>query len=102
MNENDVIKEICEMANMLQLIPESTKGIAVGEAIFALQEIKQYREIGTVKECKDAVERTTKKKYISDGEYTYCPICKSKLINITQYAPPIFCSHCGQRIDWSD
>ena len=47
----------------------------------ALEEIQQYREIGTVEECREAVEKQTAKKIIRiAGRYPYkCPTCNGKL-----------------------
>ena len=47
-------------------------------AISALKEVQQYREIGTVQECREAVEKQ-KAKNPRDIEYDYsyfiCPTC---------------------------
>ena len=89
-------------------------------AISALKEIRQYREIGTVEECREAVEKQKRKKpkeilrrrggfenhhcpncgteYQIDGRYTitdkYCPVC-GKLLDS---AFGSYCGNCGQRI----
>ena len=39
---------------------------AIEEAIKALKEIQQYREIGTVEECREAVEKQNSKEYESN------------------------------------
>lgn len=50
-------------------------------AISALKEIRQYREIGTVEECREAVEKKNAKNIIRiAGQYPYkCPTCNGKL-----------------------
>lgn len=50
-------------------------------AINALKEIQQYREIGTVEECREAVDKQKPKKIIRiAGRYPYkCPTCNRKL-----------------------
>lgn len=50
-------------------------------AISALEEIQQYREIGTVEECREAREKQKPKKIIRIvGRYPYkCPTCNGKL-----------------------
>lgn len=94
---------------------------AIEEAIKALKEIQQYREIGTVEECREAVEKQNPKKpkeilrhrggfetlhcpncntdYQMDNRYTitegYCPAC-GKLIDS---AFRNYCGNCGQAID---
>lgn len=50
-------------------------------AITALKEVQQYREIGTVEECREAREKQKPKKIIRIvGRYPYkCPTCNGKL-----------------------
>lgn len=78
--------------------------------IKALEEIQQYREIGTVEECRAAVEKRKPKKvnnrkllrlfdgrpYCIQGD---CPMCGCYGIksNRTDYCPA-----CGQKLDWSE
>lgn len=80
------------------------------KAIKALEEVQQYRAIGTPEECRAAVEKqTAKKPYYegdgySDGHLVYdtwiCPCCgKHYEVDYDDYD---FCPECGQRIDWSD
>ena len=78
-------------------------------AIIALKEIQQYREIGTVEECREAVEKQTQKKCAIDScpDYTHykCPSCGK--IHLSRYKHgcpslgriPRFCEYCGQAID---
>ena len=73
-------------------------GQAIRIAVLTLQDIQNYRKIGTVKECREAVERQMPKnnKKIREGEYC-CPKC------YTVYDDCIFeydyCINCGQAID---
>ena len=77
-NENEAIEAI--KANMptsgYQMLRES-----LDMAIKALEEIHQYREIGTVEECREAREKQKPKKIIRIvGRYPYkCPTCNGKL-----------------------
>ena len=52
---------------------------AIEGAIKALEEIQQYREIGTVEECRKATEKQKPKKCIEDScpDHTHykCPSC---------------------------
>lgn len=71
-------------------------------AIKALEEIQQYRAIGTVEECRKAMERKRAKKYkviepCKSVTYYQCPFCEGLL-----YINENFCGECGQAIDWSD
>ena len=79
-------------------------------AVQALEEIQQYRAIGTLEECRAAVEKQTAKKPdyegdgYSDGHLVYdtwiCPCCgKHYEVDYDDYD---FCPECGQCIDWSD
>lgn len=62
--------------------------------------IHQYTNIGTVRECKIAVERMKPKKPIRDKEFSSlceCPSCRRRQkIMYEQY----FCKECGQKFDW--
>lgn len=82
---------------------------AIEEAIEALKEIQQYREIGTVEECREAVKKQ-KVKYIKIESYcpAYCPTCRFELseslgdgyyeyfVNLSR------CPKCGQKICWDE
>ena len=68
------------------------------------REVMAYRKIGTVEECRVAVERQKAKKPVKD-EYSHecCPgcgwiVCKGEYGG--RYLP--HCENCGQAIDWSD
>ena len=72
-------------------IKQCDKRGAVLQAIKALEEICQYREIGTPEECRAAVEKQkAKSRIIIEGKY-FCPVCK----NLMPYAG--YCG-CGQRL----
>ena len=76
-------------------------------AIEALKEVQQYREIGTVEECRGAVEKQKPKKCVEDScpDHTHykCPSCGK--IQKTKYGDSEFgcilnyCSNCGQALD---
>lgn len=101
---------------------------AIEEAISALKEIQQYREIGTVEECREAKERQTPKRPVwkkgrsvickdyADGHGEVeenkwadwvCPNCGWFVGE--QYIPrrhnqqkSNYCSRCGQAIQWEN
>ena len=60
---------------------ECNLGQALNVAIATLKEIQQYRAIGTVEECREAVEKQKAKETIRiAGRYPYkCPTCNKKL-----------------------
>lgn len=75
---------------------------AMHEAIIALNEIQQYRSIGTVEECREARERQRAKKPVKD-EYNHdcCPNCDWIVYKGEwggRYLP--HCENCGQAISW--
>lgn len=70
----------------------------------ALEEIQQYRQIGTVEECRaDREKQSPKKPRIlvsrggKGGKYCVCPSCVGV---IGKYIP--FCRSCGQAIQWDE
>ncbi len=66
-------------------------------AIKALEEIQQYREIGTIEECRELKERNTPKKTkLISGLSSICPECGAPAFRNYDY-----CKRCGQAIDWS-
>ena len=74
-------------------------------AIEAIKEIQQYREIGTVEECREAREKQISKKPNRSGNddqdcYT-CHNCGSWVGNIDDfYLRDKYCPHCGQAVQW--
>ena len=78
-------------------------------AISALEEIQQYREIGTVEECREAVEKQKSQKIIiRNWNPTRCPTCGHELstsLGDGYYKHPTFlerCPECGQAIRWEE
>ena len=87
-------------------------------AITALKEIQQYREIGTVEECREAVEKQKPKapkdsikiKPVIDENgayvdadvtvYLLCPNC-GEMVGIDENVDK-FCHECGQAIQWDN
>ena len=83
--------------------------MACDAAIKALEEVQQYRAVGTVEECREAVEKQKAKKPdyegdgYSDGQLVYdtwiCPCCgKHYEVDCDRYD---YCPECGQHIDKS-
>ena len=86
-------------------------------AVQAMKELLRYRQIGTVEECREAVEKQIAKKpefvdtrfmhngkHISDGcqlQKCYkCPNCNQHIFHV--WDDELYCKYCGQHIDWSD
>ena len=77
---------------------------ALDMAISALKEIQQYREIGTVEECREAVEKQKPKAPVVDKyHHTCCPSCGWVVAGDAgwgkEYLP--HCENCGQAILWN-
>lgn len=64
----------------------------------ALEEVQQYRAIGTVEECRAAVEKQTRIKVgrWKDG-HACCSMCRRGVVKEDRY-----CCYCGQKLDWSE
>lgn len=61
------------------------------------EELEQYREIGTVEECRAAMGKQKPRKM----ESPWCPCCGNYLT--AKYIDQKYhCIYCGQKLDWSD
>lgn len=79
--------------------------MACDMAIEAIKEIQQYREIGTVGECREAVEKQKAKKPlggadINGNEYMICREC-SAIVEDGEWRA-MYCPDCGQAIQWDE
>lgn len=94
----------------IKIYSESKK---VSETIIkALEELEQYRAIGTVEECRETREKQRSKKPIikpfyedMEEEYLCCPTCGDILTDRIPVDNKDFyfhCLNCGQKLDWSD
>ena len=107
MTENEAIEVLKEkyktMSMCLEIEECKRNNQSISKAISALQEVQQYRSIGTVEECREAMERQRAKKPIlyKGTNRVDCPVCGNTVKGIGK---PFgnWCSHCGQAIDWSD
>ena len=79
-------------------------------AISDLKEIQQYREIGTVEECREAVEKQKVKEIVCENDSVFsngfshyligrCPMC-DRYYNSNDEVN--YCSKCGQAIQWDE
>jgi hypothetical protein len=105
MTENEAIEELKYDCNELgKAIPCDTSWgksfeNAYAMAIKALEEVQQYRKIGTPEECRAAVEKQTAKKVEiwNDGS-EHCPCCDKN----NSYLGFKVCIECGQLLDWNE
>ena len=69
------------------------------------KEIRQYREIGTVEECREAREKQKPKKP-RDIEYDYsyfiCSNCGEGIYVTDDFKSHKYCLNCGQAIQWDE
>lgn len=110
MTENRAI-EIIKNTNFLTDTMNVIRAFDV--AVKAIEEVQQYRKIGTVDECRTAREKQIPKKpafgyNISDTlSVLHCECGNSIKVShvigiITNNDAPNYCSQCGQKLDWSD
>ena len=91
MLESEAIKELHSIRPRGGIIPQK-RAEAIDAAIKALEEIQQYREIGTPDECREAVEKMKPKKTAIEAIKVHiCPVCGFG--GIYDY-----CGNCGQRV----
>lgn len=87
------------------------RGYDLKRLLEMMEKHKQYCQIGTVEECREAVEKQTAKKptlidykkytnFVDNADFLqdayWCPNCKRVVRRGS------FCRDCGQHIDWSD
>ena len=104
MTENEAIEKIKDLSDMGFQSYRYAKKMAIS----ALREIQQYREIGTVEECRKAVEKQIQKKCIIDScpDHTHykCPSCGQIELSIYKHGFPRlgritkYCENCGQAL----
>lgn len=75
---------------------------ALDVAISAMQELQEYRRLGTLEEVREAVEIRKEERPIAvlgtfGGEEYECKNCGSPVDHMDDY-----CKWCGQKQDWSE
>lgn len=111
MTENEAIEMFEERIGLdvIEYVPEYAEGLRT--AITALKEIQQYRKIGTVEECRKAVEKQKPKKprlnykpkFFGKATYT-CPRCGNCCLEefANERQNNRYCWDCGQAIQWDN
>lgn len=101
MTEQEAITEITLLKE--SGVPIGRELIGIEMAIASLREIKQYRAIGTVEECREAVEKQRAKKPVTYRETNRadCPSCGNTVRGIKEPFGS-WCSKCGKKLDWSE
>ena len=70
-------------------------------AISALKEVQQYRKIGSVEECREAVEKQkAKNPEVIDRDFDYykCPVCGEYIWATDNINDHKYCLNCGQAV----
>lgn len=88
-----------------EIIPNEDNVELMDIAINALEEVQQYRAIGTLEECRSAVEKQTAAKPlggkdIEGNEYAICRECSAILSDGEWFAQ--YCPDCGKKVDWRE
>lgn len=99
MTASEAIKELHKIRPRCGIIPQE-RAEALDVAIQALEEIQQYRAIGTPEECRAAVERNNEKTRIIDGVTECCGYDFG--IDAFRIELSKFCPVCGRKIERSD
>lgn len=101
----DGLQERCIIRNLHGRGEKDAEEIAFDfdRAIKALEEIQQYRTIGTPEECQTAMEKQKKKNPIRLDKCT-CPSCGTynevwKKRRNTLPSDVVHCWHCGQAVE---
>ena len=93
----------CAKCDIVQKIEDLNS--AYDTAINALEEVQQYRKIGTVEECRAAVEKQIPKKpkhtYIKHGKHTWKKDKNGEIDNFAwgfDYHNGVVCEVCGKTV----
>ena len=117
MTENEAIKEIqricCNESQYYQKGGSKCKDICIygknfcafQTAIEALEEVQEYRKIGTVEKFREAMKKMNPIKpeaLDNDFDYYKCPVCGEYIWATDTINDHKYCLNCGQAIDWEE
>lgn len=101
MTGNEAIKEIEKWTSILMFTGKCTVETAEAQkmAIEALEEVQQYRAIGTPEECLAAMEKQETSKVVDN-----ITECCGYDFGLDAYGRQElrYCPKCGRKLDWSD
>lgn len=112
MTENEAINAIrlqggIEITGRAKRVAEFFEGLDI--AVKALEEVREYRKLGTVEECREAVEKAKAKKCVQDTchDHTHykCPTCGKIQMSVYTHGChrlgriPNNCDNCGQKLE---
>lgn len=108
---DDIQRTIDYFKNKLQSGISKGRKKQYENAVSAMEELQQYREIGTPEECRAAREKQQVKepkvKKNKHSDAYLCPQCCKRLISKDEtgwFAGQCYkyCPDCGQAIDWKE
>lgn len=111
MTEQEAIKYLKDANRNNQMVGVLPKSDIGKRLINALEEVQQYRAIGTPEECMAAVEKQKEKKPSEQSceEKTLFKCDNCGYIMKIKYSDgqifghsPSYCEQCGQKMDWSN
>ena len=108
MTENEAIERLQCMRLFMEINDKQNDSkfleddyIANEMAIKALEEIQQYRAIGTIKKIKALKEKNVAKKPRFYAHNYYCTECGNLVGNNEfEWQRFLYCDKCGQKLDW--
>ena len=74
------------------------------DTYYWLKMLSEYREIGTVEECREAMKKQKPKKptdYDGDLGYFKCPSCGCSIM-ADEFSDHKYCLNCGQKLEWKE
>lgn len=96
----EIVKETCQCCET----PTECKWCEYKIAIECMEEVEQYRALGTVEELQEAREKQVAKKVIGIKAKLitrHCPSCQEWAVFELKRGMK-FCPSCGQKLDWSE
>lgn len=109
MTENEAIKRIIKSACASKKCHDACLygegNCEYDAAIIALKEVQRYREIGTVEECREAVEKQKAREprdIEHDYSYFVCDNCGEGIYVSDDFESHHYCLNCGQAIQWDE
>lgn len=106
MTENEALEYMKLFREDWDRDSKTKNAMALDVAISALEEVQQYRAIGTVSEFRQLKEKAIKKvERHKDKHYCECG-CPVEImldgITLKPIGGQIYCDQCGAKLDWSE
>lgn len=95
--------EIWKIADKQEAIKKINEACVI--ACDAIDELQEYKQLGTLDEVREAMEKQKKKKPKGDLHsvpHYRCPNCNSTVKIYQNSKKDEICKWCGQRIEWSE